>query len=227
MNPILPLLAILTIAPLLPAQEEAPQAGFLNVLNLVSLRGPTRIELGGFLFNGGDPVPAGEGSGIIAITPGQHSFAIENAEARPRKVSGYLIIKDGATVAVICYDEIAETRDGRQEAKLRYTVLVEGEAGGPRLSLVSLLKAPFAGVAVSGTRVTLAPRKAHRIPLAVGDPVKIEYQGQSLAEFEVLTPAHHLGFLFENPATGEVGLSLIVNEKLEYQPPLDSDEDEE
>jgi hypothetical protein len=50
---------------------------------------------------------------------------------------------------------------------------------------------------------------------------------RTLAEFEIAKPIHYLGFLFENPESREVGFSLIQNEKLEYQAPLESDDEKE
>ncbi len=226
MKHLLPLAALLTSLPL-PAQEEPPQAAFLNVVNLITLREPTRFSLGGFRFNGGEPVPPGENSGILAIAPGTHTFTIENPAAKPDKITVALTFENGKTMAVICYDEVAEAPEGGDEgkvrARLRHSVLVEGENLGPRLSLVSLLKVPFASVDISGKPVTLIQRQAHRVEIALGDAVKIAHGGRVLAEFEIAKPIHYLGFLYEDPGGGEVGLSLIQNEKLEYQPPLKDD----
>jgi len=41
-----------------------------------------------------------------------------------------------------------------------------------------------------------------------------------------IKPAHYIAFLYEEPETGEISLSVVQNEKLEYQAPL-PDEDEE
>lgn len=220
--------ALLAPAGPLPAQEPGPpEAGFVNILNLVSLRGPTRIDFGGFRLADGGPVAPGEGSGLLAIVPGVHPFTLENPAAKPASVGGTVQVEKGRTLAVICYDEVREYRDGEREAKLRYHVLVEAEAEtGPRLSLVSLLPDPLVGVEVAGEPVTLAPQQAHRMALTLGDEVLVTRQGKLLVEFEVLKPVHHLGFLFEDPETGETALSLILNEKLEYQPPLDPEEEE-
>lgn len=208
-------------------QDPAPAAGFLNVVNLITLREPTRIELGGFQFNGGEPVPPGGTSGILAIVPGTHTFSISNPGAKPDSVSGPLEVQDGKTVAVICYDEVREFKDGSRESKLRFNVLVESDASkGPRLSLVSLMKQPFVGVEVSGELLSLQARQAHKIEVKVGDSVKIRHEGRTLAEVDIAKPIHYLGFLFEDPKSGEVELSLIQNEKLEYQPPLEKDWEE-
>lgn len=208
-------------------QDPAPAAGFLNVVNLVTLRQPTRIELGGFQFNGGEPVPAGESSGIIAIVPGTHTFSISNPAAKPDSVSGPLTIEDGKTVAVICYDEVKEYKDGSRESKLRFNVLIESNASkGPRLSLVSLMKQPAVAVNVSGEPMTLQARQARQAAVKRGDSVKVVHEGRTLAEIDIAKPIHYIGFLFEDPESGDMELSLIQNEKLEYQPPLEKDWEE-
>lgn len=214
------LLAILAKLPSLPAQE-APQAAYLNVVNLVALREPTRISLGGFVFNGGEPMAPGEGSGLLAIQPGTHPFTLENPAAKPDQLSGQLVLEPGKTVAVICYDETVTDKDGGSESRLRYSVLVEGGRTGPRLSLVSLLKEPFAAVEISGKSATLTQGQAHSHPVQLGDEIRIVHGGQVLADLPIAKPLHYLGFLFESPESGRVELSLIQNERLEYQPPLE------
>lgn len=221
---------VLTGTPFARAQEpnEAPSAGFLNIVNLIALKSPTYIELGSFALNGGDPVKSGDSSGVLAIKPGSYPFTISNAAAKPAKVTGEFTMEADRTVAIICYDEVKEYRDGSEEVKLRYTVLVESDATGPRLSLVSLLREPLTGFSISGDPVTLTPRLAHQRKVALEDEIRIEHGGKTLAEFAIERPVHYLGFLFENVETGEVGISLIENEKLEYQPPLETgDRDEE
>ncbi len=231
MKTILLILSIaLTGAHFTRAQEptEAPSAGFLNIVNLITLKSPTYIELGSFALNGGEPVKAGDSSGVLAIKPGSYPFTLSNAAAKPAKVTGEFTMEADRTVAIICYDEVKQYRDGSEEVKLRYTVLVESDLTGPRLSLVSLLREPLAGLEVSGDPVTLTPRQAHQRKVALEDEIRIEYGGKTLAEFAIERPVHYLGFLFENIEPGEVGISLIENEKLEYQPPLETgDGDEE
>jgi hypothetical protein len=225
-----PLLALLLAAgvPLAAQDPAAPQAGYVNILNLVALREPTRIDFGGFRLNDGGPVAPGEGSGLLAIVPGVHRLTLENPGAKPESASGSVQVEHGRTLAVICFDEVKVFADGSREAKLRYNVLVEADADeGARLSLVSLLPDPLVGVEVGGTPATLVPRQAHRMALTIGEEVAITRQGGLLAEIEVDKPVHYIGFLFANPESGEVELSLILNEKLEYQPPLDPDEDDE
>lgn len=223
---LLPFLLILTNPPILPAQDPPPQAAFLNVVNLVALREPTTIRLGEFALNGGEPLATGETSGLLAILPGNHPLTIANAGAKPEEISLPLVLEGGKTVAAICFDEIKEYRDGTRESKLRCTVLVEGDKVGPRLSLVSLLKEPLVGLSLSGEAVTLKAREAHPSEVALEDAITVVHQGRTLAEFEIAKPIHYLGFLFENPESGEVEFSLIQNEKLEYQAPLESEDEE-
>lgn len=221
------LLLILTNPPILHGQGPAPEAAFLNVVNLVALREPTTIRLGGFVLNGGEPMPTGETSGVLAIVPGNHPFTLTNPAATPETFSLPLVLEAGKTVAVICYDEIKEHRDGSRESKLRCSVLVEGKKSGPRLSLISLLQDPFVGIALSGKEVTLSARQAHQAAVKLEDSITVAHRGRTLAEFEIAKPIHYLGFLFEIPESGEVGFSLIQNEKLEYQAPLEDDDEKE
>jgi|GEM_PF-866528 len=215
---------ILTNPPSVSAQDPVPQAAFLNVVNLVALREPTTIRLGGFALNGGEPMTVGETSGLLAIMPGKHPLIITNPAAKPGELLLPLTLEPEKTVAVICYDELKENPDSSRETRLRCSVLVEGDRTGPRLSLVSLLRDPLAGISLSGKEVTLSSRKAHQATVNLDETVTVVHRGRTLAEFEIAKPIHYLGFLFENPGSGEVGFSLIQNERLEYQPPLADDE---
>lgn len=221
------LLLTLTKPPAATAQEAPPGAAFLNVVNLVALPGPTTIRLGEFALNDGEPLGTGATSGLLAIVPGTHPLVVANPGAKPEEVSLTLPLDAGKTVAVICYDEVKEYGDGSRESKLRCTVLVEGDKSGARLSLVSLLKEPLVGVSLSDREITLTARQAHQAPVKTGDAIRVVHRGRTLAEFEIAKPIHYLGFLFENPGTGEVDFSLIQNEKLEYQPPLESGEEDD
>lgn len=211
------------------AQEEkdSPQAGFLNVVNLITLKSPTFIEFGGFSLNGGEAIAPGESSGILAIKPNTYALIISNEGAKPKKVSGDFLLENGKSVAIICYDEVKEFKDGSKETKLRFTVLVEvEETSGPRLSLVSLLKEPLTGVVVSGKGVPIAPGGVYREEIVMGQRVTIVHDGELLADLEMAKPNHAIGFFYRDPMSDEIRLSLIQNEKLEYQPPLDREEDE-
>lgn len=223
-------LVLLSAIPL-RAQDpaEIPQAGFLNLVNLITLKGPTFVELGGFKLNGGEAMAPGDTSGVLAIKPETYTFTLSNAAAKPETVSGSFTMEHGKTVAIICFDEVKESRDGKQEAKLRYNLLIESdEQTGPRLSIVSLLNQPLVGIEVSGVPVTLNGRLAHQAKVSLNDEVKIVHKGRTLSEFEVTKPSHSIVFLFENPESGEVEVSMIQNEKLEYHPPLEAeDQDEE
>ncbi len=204
---------------------DSPQAGFLNVVNLITLKEPTFIELGGFELNGGEPLAAGDSSGVLAIKPETYVFNLSNSGAKPGSVSGSVMIENGKTFAIICYDEVKEYKDGSRESKLRYNLLVEAdEIDGPKVSLVSLLDEPIVGVEICGESVTLADRIAFQRKLNLKDDLKISYQGNLLTEIEVSKPVHYIGFLFKDPETGEVALSLIQNEKLEYHPPLETED---
>ena len=214
-----PILALVVTSP----AQEPPGAGFLNVVNLVTLREPTKLRLGAFAFNDGEAVRTGETSGLLAVVPGEHHLLVENKGAKPEQTSLALRVEAGKTVAVICYDEAEEKADGKKEVHLKFSVLVEGDSTGPRLTLVSLLKIPFAGVRVGAREVTLAPRQSHAEEVAVGDKVPVVFEGRTLAELSVTKPVHTIAFLFENPESGEVELSVVQNEKLEYHPPLDEE----
>lgn len=203
--------------------EEVPEAAFVNVINLVCLREPTHVALDDFAFNGGEPVAAGERSGLVAIVPGRHLLTLSNREAKPDSVSVPVDLENGKTVVVICYDETKEFDDGSRETKLRAEVLVEGEKSGPRLSLVSILPEPFVGIEIGDESITLTPRRAHAVEVALGAVVKIRHGGRVLAEVSMAKACHTIGFLYRKPSSGAVALSLVSNEKLEYEAPLDRD----
>ncbi|HRQ90015.1 MAG TPA: hypothetical protein PLA50_14545 [Bacteroidia bacterium] len=214
------LLACLWLAasPFCMGQEEPPGASFLTVVNLVTLREPTLIELADFALNGGKPIPPGGSSGILAIRPGTHPLSVRNPGASPGSVTTALELEPDQTTVAVCYDEV---RKPGTRPILRINLIVDrDETDAPRLSLVSLLPSPQAVVGISGEAVTLQARVAHRRPMAVGDRIVISHRGSVLADFEAEAAVHAIGFLFENPESGEVELTLIQNEKLVYQPPL-------
>ncbi len=205
---------------------EEPQAGFLNLVNLITLKSPTFVDLAGFKLNGGEAMAPGDTSGLLAIKPETYSFTLSNAAAKPETITGSFTMEQGKTVAIICYDEVKENRDGMREAKLRYNLLIESdEPTGPRLSIVSLLNQPLVGIEVSGVPVTLTERLAHQAKVSLNEEITIVHKGRTLAGFEVIKPVHTILFLFEDPGTGEVEISMIQNEKLEYHPPLEEEEE--
>lgn len=220
-----PLAILLTVTPILVGQEreEVPEAGFLNIVNLIGLKSPTFIQLDRFSLNGGEAMTPGETSGVLAIRPATYPFSLSNTGANPETVTGDFVMESGKTVAIVCYDEVTTYRDGSEEVKLRYTVLEESDIVGPMLSLISLLQQPSVVIDVSGTPVTLLARRAFQKEVALDDKVHILSQGRTLARFDVAKPVHYLGFLYEEAGSGEWELSLIENEKLEYQPPLETE----
>ena len=179
-----------------------------------------------FKSKSGEAMKQGENSGVLAIKPARYAFTLSNEAATPRKVSGDFLMETGKTVAIICYDEKKRYRDGSEEVKLRYTVLAESNSPGPKLSLVSLLQAPSLVIGISGRPVTLTARQMHPEKVIMGDKIEIVHAGRTLGEFPIAKPVHYLGFLFQNNESGAIELSLIENEKLEYQAPLETDESE-
>jgi len=207
--------------------QDTPQAGFLQMVNLVSLDKPTYIEIAGLPMSGGEPVAAGESSGVVALIPNEYRFSIANEEAKPKSAGGEVTVENGKSVVIVFFDEEKEYRDGSKEIKLRYTVLKE-LAGKPeaKLSLVSLSVRDSLPVHVGTEPVTLSERKAYAHPVALKDKVEIKYEGKPVGEVEIEKSVHYIAFLYDDPETGTPGLSVIQEEKLEYQAPIDEDEEE-
>lgn len=224
--------ALTVLLPLLltsaPAQDGLPpEAGFLQVVNLISLKSPTYITLGTFAFDDGKPVPTGDSSGMLAIRPSKHTLTVTNEGAKPKEVTTPLEVENGRNLVVICYDEVIEFKDGSKESKLRFSILVETpEKDKARISLVSLLRKPVVEANIGKTKVTLAYRKAQQVDATIDDVVRIGVGGNTVGDIEIIKPLHYIAFLYEEPETGEISLSVVQNEKLEYQAPL-PDEDEE
>lgn len=209
------------------AQEgEAPQAGYLQVINLIALKSPTYITLGSFPFDDGNPIPTGESSGTLAIKPKTHTLLVRNDAAKPKEATTPVEIQHGLNVVVICFDEMVEYKDGSKEAKLRFSLLVETpDSEGSRISVVSLLRKQEVPAVIGGKPATLAYRKAYKVEAKQDDVVGISVAGKSVGGIEVLKPAHYIAFLYEDTKTGEPSLSVIQNEKLEYQAPLPEEEE--
>lgn len=225
----IPLLALFLGSVAVAQDQGGPQgqAGYLQIINLVSLKSSTFITLGRLRINQGDPIPTGESTGILAIKPKTHNLLVRNDAAKPKEATTPVEIQHGHNVVVICFDEMVEYKDGSKEAKLRFSLLVENpDTKGSRVSVVSLLRQPEVPAIIGKVPATLAYRKAYKVGAKLDDVLGISVAGKSVGEIEVLKPAHYIAFLYEDTETGEVSLSVIQNEKLEYQAPL-PDEDEE
>jgi len=222
------LLLALNAAGTAGAQDDLPpQAGYLQVINLVSLKSPTYINLGSFAFYSGNPIPTGESSGTLAIKPKTHTLLVRNDAAKPKEATTPVEIIHGRNVVVICFDEMVEYKNGSKETKLRFSLLVETPNSEEyRLSVVSLLRQQEVAAVIGGTPATLLYRKAHKVDAKLDEVVGVSVGAKSIGVVEILKPAHYIAFLYEEPETGEISLSVVQNEKLEYQAPL-PDEDEE
>ncbi|MEM9280835.1 MAG: hypothetical protein AAGA96_03335 [Verrucomicrobiota bacterium] len=212
------------------ANNPAPEAGFLQFVNLISLKTPTHIRLSNFDLNGGEAILPGDTSGILAIKPNEYNFTISNEGAKPASISGPISVVNGQNTVVICYDEASEEKEEEEDQplpKLRFNLLTESlESDLPRLSLVSLLKVPAIEVRLSGKLIMLQERRAHRQSVEIDDVINVTKDGKSLGGIEIEKRSHYIAFIFLDPETGEEGISIVQNEKLEYHPPLEDDETE-
>jgi len=214
--------------PLVAAQDKPlPVEGYLQVINLISLRPPTYITLGKFKLDNGNPIPTGGSSGTLAIKPNTHTLLVQNEAAKPSEATTPVEVIHGSNVVVICFDEMVEYKDGSKESKLRFSLLTETpNTEDFRISVVSLLRQQEVPAIIGQTPAILTYRKAYKVDAKQDDIVEISIGGKSVGEIETLKPAHYIAFLYEEPETGEISVTVIQNQKLEYAPPL-PDEDEE
>jgi len=222
-------LPFLLFAPRSGAQQpgEPVAAGFFKAVNLVSLETPTRMRLGKFEFDEGRPIAAGDNSGTLALKPDEYTFTVSNEGATPASRSVAIPLQNGAHVVAMCYDETVESDDGGAETKLRVNLLREAPpTDEPKVSLVSLLKESIVSVQIAGKGAMLHDRRAHRIEAAIDEVIPVRHDGETVGEIEVTEAAHYIAFLFREPESGAIALSLIQNERLEYQPPLEEEEEE-
>jgi hypothetical protein len=156
-------IAILTFLYFLsPLAAQTPEAGFLKVVNLVSLKTPTYIKLGKFEFDGGRPVAVGDDSGTLALTPDTYTITVTNDGAKPKSASVDFETGNTQNVVVMCYDEQVERKDGSIVSKLKFSLLTEAPADDkPRVSIVSLLKQTTVPVSIDGKTTILADER-HR-----------------------------------------------------------------
>lgn len=221
------LTATLLALPVAGAQD-LPDAGFLKVVNLVSLETPTFISLGSFAFDDGQPILAGEDSGLLALPPDDYTVTVSNEGAKPSSTSMNVKVTDGDNTVVMCYDESSERQDGTIVSKLAFATLVEEPAQDrPRLSIVSLLKQQTTPVRIDGETVILSDRRAHRIEPELNREISIQVDTTTLESIDIAKPIHYIAFLYRDPENGNIALSLIQNEKLEYHPPLPDEEEAE
>lgn len=206
-------------------QDPATAAGFLQVINLVSRKSPTTLSLEGFQFNRGEPVAVGDGSGTLALRPGEFTLELRNPGAKPDLATLPITVENGKSSVVICYDEIKVRDNGEEEVKLRFSLLTEApEADVAKLTIVSLLREETLPLSVEGSPYLAAPKSPLKIDIAGRETVAIRSGSDTLIDFESERPGHYLVFLYEDPETGDVAASLIQNEKLEYHPPLEEDD---
>ncbi len=206
------------------SQDGQPKmrAGFLQMVNLVSLKTPSFIEVAGLSMAGGEPVPTGESSGVVALIPNIYRFSVANESAKPRSRGGSVTVENGKNVIIVFFDEEKEYRDGSKETKLRFTIFRElGGNPGAKLSLVSLSNRESLKITAGLKRLTLAGRRSQVIEVELEDEVDIQFEGESLGEIEIDKPIHYIGFLFDNPETGEPEMSVIQEQRLTYQAPID------
>lgn len=229
----LPLLICSILLALSPAfgqaeGEPVPQAGFLQMVNLVSLSKPTFIEIAGLPMSDGEPVDAGESSGVVALIPNEYQFSISNEAAKPKSAGGNVTVENGKNVVIVFFDEEKEFKDGSRETKLRFTILKE-LAGKPtaKVSLVSLANRLSIPLSANDRKIILTGRQAHPLDVQLGDEIEIIAEGKSLGEIEVEKAIHYIGFVFDDPKSGKLELSVIQEEKLEYQPPIVEEDEEE
>jgi len=220
------LLVTLISSPLNGQEENAIDGvGFLQVINLVSNKSPTFMSLEGFKFNRGDPIEVGGGSGTLALRPGEFNLNLANAVAKPASASLPINIENGRTAVVVCYDEVKNFEDGSEEIKLRFTLLTEApETEIAKLTIVSLVHERTTPLSIDGRPFLAAPKSTLKVNIEGKDSVAIRSKNETLIDFESDRPGHYIVFLFDDPKTGGLAASLIQNEKLEYQPPLEDDE---
>ncbi|MEM1441905.1 MAG: hypothetical protein AAGF67_06155 [Verrucomicrobiota bacterium] len=206
---------------------QAPEAGFLKVVNLISLKSSTFVQLGDFKFNGGDAITAGDDSGTLMIAPKEYTLTVSNDLADPKSESVDFAVENGKTIIVMCYDELMEKSNNEQIHRIRFNLLTETFEGDfPRLSIVSLMKMSSIPIQVNEETVILENRQAHRINPEIDDSVEIRFDNRLLEDIAIEKPVHYIAFIYRDPETGEAALSLIQNRKLEYQAPLDDTEED-
>jgi hypothetical protein len=188
---------------------------------------PTFLSLEGFTLNLGEPIEVGGGSGTLALRPGEFTLNLTNAIAKPTSASIPIRIENGRTAVVICYDEVKLFEDGGEEVKIRFSLLTEApESEIAKLTIVSLLHEKTVPLSVAGRPYRAAPKNPVKVDIEGQDTVAIRSENETLIDFESDRPGHYIVFLFDDPETGELAASLIQNEKLEYQPPLEETEEE-
>lgn len=212
----------------LQAQENfTDEAGILQVMNLISLKTPTYMSLDKFAFNRGEPVEIGAGSGTLALRPSELTLSIANPGAKPETASLPVKIENGKSIVVICYDEVKKFEDGSEEAKLKFSVLMEApQTEIPELTLVSLVEEKAVPLSIDGRPYQVQPKRPIEVDISDKETVAIRSGNKTLIDFDSDRPGHYIVFLFVDPETGEFSASYLHNEKLEYHPPLEDDEED-
>ena len=188
---------------------------------------PTFLSLEGLKFNRGEPIEVGGGSGTLALRPGKFTLKRTNAIAQPTSASIPIQIENGRTAVVVCYDEVKLFEHGSEEVKIRFSLLTEApESEIANLTIVSLLHEKIVPLSLDPPLYRAAPKSPLKGDLQDRDIVAIRSENETRIDFESDRPGHYIVFLFDDPETGELAASLIQNEKLEYQPPLEETEEE-
>lgn len=219
------------------AQESEPTHGFLELVNLISLEEPTTLELGGYDVAGGKPLPPGGSSGIATLLADTYDFTVRNDGAKPSTLTGQVEVPPNGNAKIIFFEQTEKSGDGKgkdeedekPKAKLLYTILSKKYDGdGPRMTIVSLLDEPAdQTVSIGGRNVHIRSRQPYQHEVEEGTEVPVRYQDRLLDTIEIARPIHYLLFLYRDPETKMPALSLVLNEQLEYQPPLEPEEENE
>ena len=206
-------------------KDEVPVAGFLEIVNLVSLKTPSYLQIADIKIMSGEAVPAGETSGVLALIPGSYPYSIRNTGAKPASLKGTVKIENGRTFALIFFDEIGKKKDGSIRHQLRSVLLTrQHEKPKARLSIVSLSRKPEITIKAGSERIVLREKAARDIAVKKNDTVALAADSGVIGEIEIDKAIQYIAFLYDDPATGNLALTVIKNRRIAYDPPMEKEE---
>ena len=204
---------------------ETPVAGYIEIVNLVSLRKPSYLKIADIKIMSGEALPTGETSGKLALIPGSYPYFIRNAGAKPATLNGTVKIENGKSFALVFFDELRKKKDGTVEHKLRSVLLTrQHEKPKSRLTIVSLSRKPSIAIKAGTVRVVLKERAARDIQVKKNDTITLSADSEAIGEIEILKPIQYIVFLYDDPESGKLSMSVISNQKVAYDPPMEEGE---
>jgi hypothetical protein len=209
------------------AQESEVAVGQVEIINAIDVETVTKVQVGQLKMMGGQGMPAGSTSGVLALFAGQHSVMIENALCTPSSLKHSLEIEVDKAFALILYADTKVADDGTavHEPKiLELKKQVEGVK--PELVLVSFSRKATVDITMNGKVTPLPAKLPKEVDVKMEDSITFKQGGEPIGMVEILIPGNYIVFFFDKPEGGGLDCVVLEHTKFIYDPPRESFDDD-